>query len=102
MELFELFIPQSQALHHPWSKALQHNIHVVHHALKNLTSLLSLQVYRNTALIAIYSNEIQAHTTRAMWRHGATIITTAWLFDFDDIRAEVRQHLRCIGAGKQA
>ena len=72
------------------------------HTQKNLASLFRFEVQGDTALVAVYGSKVEAHAAWTVWWHIASIVATARLFNFDDIRPKVCQHLGCIGSGKQA
>src|SRR5947209_13240166 len=90
---FKLLVSQTQTLHDAWTEAFQHHIGLADHALKDLAPLFCFEIEGDAALVAIDSNEIEAHATGAMWRHKATIVTGTRFFNFNDIGPKIGEYL---------
>src|SRR5438876_12337774 len=67
--LFELLIPKVQTIHNSWPEAFEYHISLTHQAQEDFMPFLRLQVQGHTALIAVDGHEVQALTSRLLWRH---------------------------------
>ncbi len=75
---------------------------MAYHTQKNLASLLLFEVDGDTALVAVDGSKVEAHAAWTERGHKASIVAAARLFNFNDIRPKVSQHLGCISSREQA
>src|SRR5207248_2670370 len=75
------------------AKVLQHDVALAHQLLKKLRTFRPGQVQRDTALVAIATEEVGTERAGEWRAPGAGIVAAARPFDLDDLGPQVAKHL---------
>src|SRR5579872_5845779 len=98
VDLLQALVAKAQAVHHAWPKIVDDHIRALHQLVNHIAVLRLAEVQRNAPLIAVDAEIDGIIQPIRVLNRRTRQVARARPFNFDDVGAEIAEHLRTDGA----